>query len=91
MRAQEGDALADALSAAKVSSLCGCPESDCFTFSTHATNGAEYDESIPVEDAPGLVVLDVGPDRELLGVEILGWGALGSSYRDFRERIRQWP
>ena len=90
MRAQEGDGLADALASATVSSVCDCGESDCFTFSTHESHGAEYFESIQLDDAPGIVLLDVSGSRELLGVEIIGWGTLRPTYLEFRERVRTW-
>jgi hypothetical protein len=92
VRAQEGQSLADALSSAEVSGLCGCGQSNCFTFSTksYASRGAEFGSSIVIEHAPGLVVLDVGGDRRLLKVEILDWGGLRPSYRDFCKRVRAW-
>ena len=90
MRSQEDDVLATAVAVAEISGLCGCGQSDCFTFSTRSSRETEVHDTIIVEGAPAFVTLDVSSERQLLGVEILGWGDLHPSYLEFCERVRTW-
>jgi hypothetical protein len=86
LRAQGDDYLAEQLAELRIGGWCGCRQKDCCTVYSTARLQGEIWHTM-VDEAPGLVVLSVGENREIGEVEILDWDEIRPSYERARRRM----